>query len=89
MEISSTIKSYILSELAFKTPESKLNEYNLLDVHDSSGGIAVACWTTDHYHPCSTSAWAYMKVVSSLTSPHYLWRSLGPFSLPLNVSLDY
>ena len=23
-----------------------------------------------------------MKVVSSLTSFHYLWRSLGPFSLP-------
>jgi hypothetical protein len=28
------------------------------------------------------SAWAYLKFVSSLTSPHYLWRSLGPFSLP-------
>jgi len=26
--------------------------------------------------------WAYLKVVSSLTSLHYLWRSLGPFSLP-------
>ena len=24
----------------------------------------------------------YLKVVSSLTSLHYLWRSLGPFSLP-------
>ena len=23
-----------------------------------------------------------LKVVSSLTSPHYPWRSLGPFSLP-------
>jgi len=27
------------------------------------------------------SAWAYLKVVSSWTSPHYLWRLLGPFSL--------
>jgi len=45
-------------------------------------GLAVACWTTDHYHPCSNSGWAYLKVVSSLTLPHYLWRSLGLFSLP-------
>ena len=45
-------------------------------------GLAVACWTTDHYHPCSNLGWAYLKVVSSFTSPHYLWRSLGPFSLP-------
>jgi len=28
-----------------------------------------------------TSAWGYLKGVSSLTSLHYLWRSLGPFSL--------
>jgi len=27
-------------------------------------------------------AWAYLKVVSSWTSLHYLWGSLGPFSLP-------
>ena len=41
-------------------------------------GLAVACWTTDHYQ---ISAWAYLKFVSYLTSLHYLWRSLGPFSL--------
>ena len=28
------------------------------------------------------SAWAYLKGVSSLNLLHYLWRSLGPFSLP-------
>jgi len=28
------------------------------------------------------SAWAYLKVVSSLISLHYIWRSLGSFSLP-------
>ena len=28
------------------------------------------------------SVWAYLKGVSSLTSLHYLWRSLDPFSLP-------
>ena len=27
-------------------------------------------------------ALAYLKVVSSLTSLHHLWRSLGPFNLP-------
>jgi len=45
-------------------------------------GLAVACWTIDHYHRVRISAWAYLKVVSSLTSFHYLWRLLGPFSLP-------
>ena len=28
------------------------------------------------------STWAYPKGVSSLTSFHYIWKSLGPFSLP-------
>ena len=41
-------------------------------------GLAVACWTTDHYYTrVRISAWTYSKVVSSLTSLHYLWRSLG------------
>ena len=44
--------------------------------------LVVACSTTDHNHPFRISAWAYLKVVSSLTSLHSLWKSLGPFSLP-------
>jgi len=45
-------------------------------------------WNTLQICPCwdSTqvriSAWAYLKAVSSLTSLHYLWPALGPFSLP-------
>ena len=50
--------------------------------HGRFRGLAVACWTTDHYHPCSNLGVGNLKVVSSLTSPHYLWRSFGPFSLP-------
>ena len=61
-----------------------VNNYNL--VWQDQGrlrGLAVVCWTTDHYYPCSNLlAWAYLKVVSSLTSLHHLWRSLGPFNLP-------
>ena len=45
-------------------------------------GLAVACWTTDHYHRVQIPVWAYLKVVSSYTSSHYLWKSLGPFNLP-------
>ena len=30
-------------------------------------------------------AWSYLKVVSSLTSLHYLWRLLSPFSLPCAI----
>ena len=46
-------------------------------------GLAVAFWITYHYHPCvRMSAWGYPKSVTSLTSIHYIWRSLGPFSLP-------
>jgi len=44
--------------------------------------LAVACWTTDHYHPCSNLGAAYLKVVSSLTSLHYILGPLDPFSLP-------
>jgi len=31
--------------------------------------LAVACWTTDHYHHVQFLGWAYLKVV--LTLPHY------------------
>jgi len=41
-------------------------------------GLAVGCWTTDHTTRVRISVWAYLKVVSSLTSLHYIWRSLGP-----------
>ena len=43
-------------------------------------GLAVVRLTTDHCHHVRISEWAYLKVVSSLTSLHYLWRSLGPYS---------
>jgi len=35
--------------------------------------------------------WAYLKVVSSLTLLHYLWRLLGPFNLACetNVAVKY
>ena len=42
----------------------------------------VARWTTDHYHLSLNLGVAYLKGVSSLTSLHYIWRSLDPFSLP-------
>ena len=45
-------------------------------------GLGVARWTTDHSHCVQIPVWAYLKVVSSLTLLLYLWRSLGPFSLP-------
>ena len=44
--------------------------------------ILIARWAKDRYHLSSNPAWSYLKVVSSLTSLHYLWTSLGPFSLP-------
>ena len=47
---------------------------------DRLHGLVGSVLNTDHYH--LNSAWAYLKGVSSLTSLHYLWRSLGPFSLP-------
>ena len=45
-------------------------------------GLAVACWTTDNYHPCSNLGVGISEGYFILTSLHYLRRSLGPFSLP-------
>ena len=46
------------------------------EISSSSGSVL------DNYHQCSNLG-VSMKVVSSLTTSfHYLWRSLGPFSLP-------
>ena len=53
--------------------------------------LVVACWTTNHYHPYSNLSWAYLKVVSSVTLLHYLWRLFGPFNLACetNVAVKY
>ena len=46
-------------------------------------GLAVACWTTDHYHPCSNTGVGISEgCFVSFTSSHYLWKSFGPLSLP-------
>jgi len=45
-------------------------------------GLAVACWTTGHYHPCSNLGADLFEDCFIFDSFHYLWRSLGPFSLP-------
>ena len=42
--------------------------------------VKYSIYSVTHY--VQTSAWAYLKVASSMTSIHYLWRSLSPFSLP-------
>jgi len=50
--------------------------------------ISPSAITLDKYlyeysiRPRSDDNKSYLKVVSSFTSPHYIWRSLGPFSLP-------
>ena len=40
-------------------------------------------YTTQLCIQSTETAWAHLKVVSSFTSSHYLWRSLGPFILPV------
>ena len=56
--------------------------FEIKHVFGSPKGFYSLCKLSYNGHKSRISAWAYLKVVSSLTSPHYLWRSLGPFSLP-------
>ena len=52
-------------------------------------GLAVACWTTDHYHPCSNLGMGISEGCFTLTSLHYLWRSLDPFSFPCTQAVKH
>ena len=74
-------------------PEKNISKSH--DLHGSLSYLHLNCrglsinWdgsVLDHRSLADTrvriSAWAYLKGVSSLSSLHYLWRSLGPFSLP-------
>ena len=42
----------------------------------------VACLTTYHYNPCLNLGVGIYEGVFSLTLLHYLWRVIGPYSLP-------
>ena len=65
-----------------------VSSHNIMFVssHNMKGASVVqlvARWTTDHYHLSSNlGIGIYLKGVSSLTSLHYCWKSLSPFSLP-------
>ena len=43
------------------------------------------CWITDHYHCVWISVSAYLKVVSSFTALHYLWRLPGLLAYHVHI----
>jgi len=46
-------------------------------------GLAVACWTTNHYNPCSNFGVGISEECFIFDfASSALWMSLGPFSLP-------
>jgi len=77
----------MLSAIKFKIKSlyTELIKHNdvFQDIRGHLCGLAGS--VLDHRSLCNHRVrilvWAYLKVVSPLTWLHYLWRSLGPFSL--------